>query len=53
MPQIKTAEASLRERFLDFADELLTTFWPEMRGRTVKEAQLGLPAERPDPVDYV
>jgi hypothetical protein len=56
MIEIKAAEASLRERLLDCAEELLLQFWPEMQGKAVDNDQLvsmGLPVEQPDPIDYI
>ena len=55
MPHIKTAEANLRERLLDYGEALLLEFWPEVRGKVIDEDQLvaaGLPPLQPDPVDY-
>src|SRR6266480_3819551 len=51
---IKAAEASLRERLLDCAEELLVQFWPEVQENAVDTDQLvsmGLPVEQPDPID--
>ena len=56
MPRIKTAEAKLRERFLDYGEALLLEFWPEVRGKVINEDQLvaaGLPPLQPDPIDYM
>jgi hypothetical protein len=56
MPHIKTAEANLRERLLDYGEALLLKFWPEVRGKVINEDQLvaaGLPPLQPDPVDYM
>jgi hypothetical protein len=49
---IKTAEESVRQRMLDYAEELLLTFRPQLRGRSIRLEQLvsmGLPADYPDP----
>jgi hypothetical protein len=54
--RIKTAEANLRDRLLDYAEELLLQFWPEIRGKAVDVDQLvslGLPIEQPNPIDYM
>jgi hypothetical protein len=40
---------------LDYAEELLLTFWPQLRGKTVRLKELvsmGLPADQPDPIDF-
>lgn len=53
--RIKTAEECVRERMLDYAAELLLTFWPQLRGKTVRLKELvsmGLPADQPDPIDF-
>jgi hypothetical protein len=56
MPHIKTAEANLRKRLLDYGEALLLEFWPEVRGKVIDEDQLvaaGLPPLQPNPVDYM
>jgi hypothetical protein len=55
-PHIKTAEANLRDRLLDYGEELLLEFWPQVRGKAIDDSQLvamGLSPERPDPADYI
>jgi hypothetical protein len=50
--RIKAAEKSVRERMLDYAEELLLTFWPQLRGKNIRPEELvsmGLPADEPDP----
>jgi hypothetical protein len=54
VPLIETAEETVRERMLDYAEELLLTFWPQLRGKSVRLEELvsmGLPADQPDPID--
>jgi hypothetical protein len=56
MPLIKTVEANLHERLLDYGEALLLEFWPEVRGKVIDEDQLvaaGLPPLQPDPIDYI
>jgi hypothetical protein len=53
--RIKTAEECVRERMLDYVEELLLTFWPQLRGKSVRLEELvsmGLPADQPDPIDF-
>jgi hypothetical protein len=57
---IKTAEANLREQLLDYGEALLVEFWPDIQGRVADEdrlvaclAAVGLPAQQPDPLDYM
>jgi len=47
---IKAAEAVVYERLIDYAEELLLTFWPQLRGKTVSFGHLlemGLPEDEP------
>jgi hypothetical protein len=40
---------------LDYAEELLLTFWPQLRGKSVRLEELvsmGLSADQPDPYDF-
>jgi hypothetical protein len=56
LPRITTAEQCVRERMMDFAEELLLTFWPQLRVKCVRLEELismGLPAGEPDPADFV
>jgi hypothetical protein len=56
MPHIKTAEANLRERLLDYGEAVLLEFWPEVRGKVIDEDQLvaaGLPPLQPDLDNYI
>jgi hypothetical protein len=53
--RIVTAERYVRERMLDYAEELLLTYWPQLRGKRVRPEELvsmGLPADQPDPYDF-
>jgi hypothetical protein len=55
-PRIKVAEAEVRARLLEYADELLLAFWPELRGKSVRIEDLvaaGLPCDQPDPIDFM
>jgi acetoin utilization deacetylase AcuC-like enzyme len=48
---IESAQQCVRDRMLDFAEELLLTFWPQVRGKSVRLEELvsmGLPAHEPD-----
>jgi hypothetical protein len=48
---IESAQQCVRDRMLDFAEELLLTFWPQVRGKSVrleKLVSMGLPAHEPD-----
>jgi hypothetical protein len=54
--QIKTAEACVRERILDYAEDLLLKFWPVLQGKSVALDELvamGLPTDQPDPIDHL
>jgi hypothetical protein len=54
-PRIVDAEEHLRERMMEYAEELLLTFWPQLRGKSVRLEELvsmGLPAVQPDPLDF-
>jgi hypothetical protein len=54
-PGIHNAEITVRRRIFDFAEELLLTCWPHLRGRSARLEQLvsmGLPANEPDPYDF-
>jgi hypothetical protein len=54
--QIKTAEACVRERILDYAEDLLLKFWPVLQGKSVALDELvamGLPTDQPDPMDHL
>lgn len=54
-PRIVTAEAQVRAAMIEFAEELLLTFWPQLRGENVRFEELismGLPANQPDPDDF-
>jgi hypothetical protein len=53
---IKTSEANLRSRLLDHAEELLSHFWPQLRGKRTDHkhlVEMGLPPERPDYIDFI
>jgi hypothetical protein len=53
--RIGTAEQRVRERMMDYAEELLLTFWPQLRSKSVRLEELismGLPAVRPNPDDF-
>ena len=53
--RIVAAEGRVRERMLDYAEELLLTSWPQLRGKSVRLEELvsmGLPADQPDPLDF-
>lgn len=55
-PRIKTAEANLREQFLEYGEALLLRFWPQVQRKLVNEDQLvaaGLPPQRPHAADYI
>jgi hypothetical protein len=55
-PRIKTAEANLREHFLEYGEALLLEFWPQVQGKIVDEDQLvvaGLPPQQPDVNDFM
>ena len=52
--RIKTAEECVRKRMQDYAEELLLTFWPQVRGKSVRLEELvsmGLPSDQLDPDD--
>jgi hypothetical protein len=54
--RIKTAEACVRGLMLEYAEDLLLTFWPLLRGKSVHLEHLvamGLPADQPDPIDFI
>lgn len=54
-PRIGKAEYHLRERMVDYAEELILTYWSHVRGKSVPLEQLvsmGLPASQPDRDDF-
>jgi hypothetical protein len=53
--RIVTAERCVRERMMDYAEELSLTYWPQLRGKSVRLNELvsmGLPVDQPDPYDF-
>ena len=54
--KIAEAEAIVRQRVVSMAVDLIINRWPELESKTVPIAtlvNLGLPAEVPDPIDYL
>ena len=54
--RIKTAEACVRARMLEYGEELILAFWPQLRGKTVRLEELvsmELTVDKPDPDDFL
>jgi hypothetical protein len=54
--RIKTAEACVRARMLEYGEGLILAFWPQLRGKTVRLEELvsmELTVDKPDPDDFL